>query len=125
MLAAPAFAAAALGRRQEVIFPVGRRVLLFTEITVNPGSVAAGRRLDSLAEAGSLRILAWAPAGGAWDWRRMDRVVRTGDRLAVVATRAGLARLLRATKEPTRPAAPTAPVSRLSEGTPSQRGKTS
>ena len=31
MLAAPAFAAAALGRRREVIFPIGRRVLLFTE----------------------------------------------------------------------------------------------
>jgi Trk K+ transport system NAD-binding subunit len=125
MLAAPAFAAAALGRRQEVIFPVGRRVLLFTEITVNPGSAAAGSRLDSLAEAGSLRILAWAPAGGDWDWRRVDRVVRTGDRLAVVATRAGLARLLKATKEPTRPPAPRAPVGRLSEGTPSQRGQAS
>ena len=106
MLAAPAFAAAALGRRQEVIFPVGRRVLLFTEITVNPGSAAAGRRLDSLAETGSRRVLAWAPAGGAWDWRRMDHQVRTGDRLAVVATRAGLARLLRVTKEPTRLPAP-------------------
>jgi Trk K+ transport system NAD-binding subunit len=125
MLAAPAFAAAALGRRQEVIFPVGRRVLLFTEITVNPGSAAAGSRSDLLQETGSLRILAWAPAGGAWDWRRVDRVARTGDRLAVVATRAGLARLLRATKEPNRPGAPRTPVSRLSEGTPSQRGPAS
>jgi Trk K+ transport system NAD-binding subunit len=72
MLAAPAFAAAALGRRWEVIFPVGRRVLLFTEITVNPGSAAAGRRMDSLQEAGSLRILAWSSSGGNWDWRRVD-----------------------------------------------------
>lgn len=38
MLAAPAFGAAALGRRREVIYPVGRRVLLFTEIKVNAGS---------------------------------------------------------------------------------------
>ncbi|MBP2415609.1 NAD-binding protein [Microlunatus capsulatus] len=98
MLAAPAFAAAALGRRREVIFPVGRRVLLFTEVTVHAGSAAPGRSLCSLAEEGVSRLLAVAPAGGGWDWRWADRPVEAGDRLAVVATRAGLARMLRATK---------------------------
>lgn len=98
MLAAPAFAAAALGRRREVIFPVGRRVLLFTELTVHPGSTAPGRLLSSLAEQGTSRLLAVAPAGGTWSWQLEDRPLAAGDRLAVVATRAGLARILRATK---------------------------
>ena len=48
MLAAPAFAAAALGRRREVIFPIGRRVLLFTEITVNSRSTAPGTLISKL-----------------------------------------------------------------------------
>ena len=50
MLAAPAFAAVALGRQQDVIFPVGRRVLLFTELTVSASSAAPGRSLRQLKE---------------------------------------------------------------------------
>ena len=66
MLAAPAFAAAALGRRREVIFPIGRRVLLFTEITV---SASRRRRAQQLVEeSGASRILAWASAGDDWHW---------------------------------------------------------
>ena len=103
MLAAPAFAAAALGRRREVIFPVGRRVLLFTELTVGAGSAAVGQQVSGLADAGTSRILAWAPAAGSWTWHRLDHPVRPADRIAVVATRSGLARLLRATKPPLRP----------------------
>ena len=98
MLAAPAFAAAALGNRREVIFPIGRRVLLFTEIIVSAGSIAAGQQLYGLAESSTSRVLAWAPAGGAWTWERGPHQVGSGDRIAVVATRSGLARLLRATK---------------------------
>ena len=98
MLAAPAFAAAALGRRREVIFPVGRRVLLFTELTAGSGSAAVGQPAYELAEAGTSRVLAWAPAGGGWTWERGPHRVASGDRIAVVATRSGLARLLRATK---------------------------
>ena len=60
MLAAPAFAAVALGRRQDVIFPVGRRVLLFTELTVSASSAAPGRSLRQLEEPGASRILAWS-----------------------------------------------------------------
>ena len=60
MLAAPAFAAAALGRRREVIFPIGRRVLLFTEITVSGRSTAPGTLISKLEESGASRILAWA-----------------------------------------------------------------
>ncbi|WP_375425243.1 potassium channel family protein [uncultured Friedmanniella sp.] len=106
MLAAPAFAAAALGRRREVIFPVGRRVLLFTEVTVNPASSAPGRLLSSLAEEGASKLLAVAAPGEKWRWDWSDRPAVGGDRLALVATRAGLARMLRATKSPVRPAHP-------------------
>ena len=99
MLTAPAFAAAALGRRREVIFPVGRRVLLFTEITVNPSSAAPGKMVSELPEPGASRILAWTQDGGdTWEWGPGEHRLAGNDRLAVVATRAGLARLLRVTK---------------------------
>jgi Trk K+ transport system NAD-binding subunit len=99
MLAAPAFAAAALGRRREVIFPVGRRVLLFTEITVSPSCLALGRTVKQLHEAGASKVLAWARGGSShWEWGHDAHQLAANDRLAVVATRAGLARLLRATR---------------------------
>jgi Trk K+ transport system NAD-binding subunit len=112
MLAAPAFAAAALGRRREVIFPIGRRVLLFTELTAQPGSDAVGQAVSRLAETGASRVLAWAASGGTWNWRGADHQIRPGDRVAVVGTRSGLARLLRITKG----GAPRPPVSRLGAG---------
>ena len=114
MLAAPAFAAAALGRRSEVIFPIGRRVVLFTELTAEPGSHAVGQSVTGLAERGASRVLAWAASGGTWSWRPADHRIRPGDRVAVVATRSGLARLIRATKG----GAPSPPVTRLPEGLP-------
>ena len=111
-------AAAALGRRSEVIFPIGRRVLLFTELTAQPGSSAVGQSVTRLAEAGASRVLAWAPSGGPWNWQGTDHQIRPGDRVAVVATRSGLAHLLRITKG----GAPSPPVGRLAEGLPGQRG---
>ncbi len=99
MLAAPAFAAAAVGRRSEVIFPVGRRVLLFTEIAVSPASTAPGRAVRELNQPGSCLILAVARTGGGpWEWGHDDHELAGGERLAVVASRAGLARLLMVTK---------------------------
>lgn len=99
MLAAPAFAAAALGRRREVIFPIGRRVLLFTEVTVHTGSSAPGTRLDALSQRGVCRVLAHRPTGSeTWAWDPEDATLEAGDRIAVAATRAGLARTLLATK---------------------------
>jgi Trk K+ transport system NAD-binding subunit len=110
MLAAPAFAAAALGRRREVIFPIGRRVLLFTEITVSSRSTAPGTLISKLEESGASRILAWASAGDDWNWGSEDHRLEAGDRLAVVATRAGLARVLRVTKAPTEAAPKPSPT---------------
>lgn len=104
MLAAPAFAAAALGRRREVIFPIGRRVLLFTELMINQSSAAPGKTIAELEQPGASKILAWSRGTSSnWEWGDRDHELRGNDRLAVVATRTGLARLLRATKPATQP----------------------
>jgi Trk K+ transport system NAD-binding subunit len=100
MLAAPAIAAAVANRRSQTTVPAGRRVLLLTEVTVEPNSVAVGRRLGELDEAGGLRVLARQDQDG-WDWDpAFDRTVKPGSRLAVAGTRSGLARLLLATRAP-------------------------
>jgi Trk K+ transport system NAD-binding subunit len=102
MLAAPAIAAAVANRRSQTTVPAGRRVLLLTEVTVEPNSVAVGRRLGELDEAGGLRVLARQDQDG-WDWDpAFDRTVKPGSRLAVAGTRSGLARLLLATRAPHR-----------------------
>ena len=76
MLAAPAFAAAALGRRREVIFPIGRRVLLFTEITAQPGSTArSASRLQAGRES--------APAGS---WPGLRRAVPGTGAVSIISS---------------------------------------
>ncbi|MFF1822674.1 NAD-binding protein [Kribbella sp. NPDC058245] len=101
MLVAPAIAAAAANRRSQVTVPAGRRVLLLTEVTVEPASVAVGLRLGELDEAGGLRVLAHKRDTDPWDWTpAYDRPLRGGDRIAVAGTRSGLARLLLATRAP-------------------------
>lgn len=99
MVSAPAFAAAVTGRRQERVFSVGRRVLLFTELSIRPGSLLAdGCDLAELNAPGQLKVLAVrhrsTDATRPWDWTPSGSVT-TGDELAVVATRAGLAELRR------------------------------
>lgn len=95
MLAAPAFAGAAMGRRKEVVHPVGRRVLIFTELEIKPGSpAAAGVRPEQLSEPGARKLLAVRRAGAEWSWRPGGAELVAGDRVAVVATREGLAQLL-------------------------------
>lgn len=99
MLVAPAVAAAVGDKRRQVLVPAGRRVLLLTEVVVEAGSVAEGRSLGQLNEAGGLRVLARQALQGPWDWQPVETSpVQLGDRLAVVGTRAGLARLLMATR---------------------------
>lgn len=117
MLAAPAFAAAAMGRRFEVVVPIGRRVLLFTELTVPAGSPAVGRSIGSVAGAESLRVLAIRRQAD-WSWQVSDGdLIAAGDQLAVVATRAGLARLLLAIKYGTAPGVNGQPASTPSTST--------
>jgi Trk K+ transport system NAD-binding subunit len=93
-LAAPAFAAAMLGRTVLATIPVRRRVTLVAEIPVGERSLLEHRTVASVNRPHEARLLAvrtadqvvWRPAEG--------RPIRAGDRIIVVATRAGLSRLL-------------------------------
>jgi len=103
-LAAPAFAAAALGSEVLMTIPVGdRRVVLFSRVRVPEGSALAGRTVGSLDGAGTRRIVAlmrrWeegqdeAPATTAW-LPRADRSLEPNEEIVFAATRAGLAEML-------------------------------
>jgi Trk K+ transport system NAD-binding subunit len=96
LLAAPAFVAAMQEREVIGTIPVKRLVLVVAEVPVEAGSVLAGRTVAEAQRNGEARIIAvvvgeyrgatWAPRPG--------RELHPGDRLLVVATRAGLGRLL-------------------------------
>jgi Trk K+ transport system NAD-binding subunit len=102
-LAAPAFAAAALGSEVLMTIPVGdRRVVLVTRVRVPEGSALAGRTVGSLDGAGARRILAlmsgWgvseeAAARATWH-PAADRRLEANEEVVFAATRAGLAEVL-------------------------------
>ncbi|MGD7706892.1 NAD-binding protein [Microlunatus sp. Y2014] len=98
VLAAPAFAAAAGGRPKEMTFPVGRRVLSFTELEVPADSPAVGLQLRELAVPGQLTVLAIRSGDRSWSWERTqlapERVLAAGDTVALVASRTGLSGVL-------------------------------
>ncbi|HEV8649194.1 MAG TPA: NAD-binding protein [Actinomycetes bacterium] len=93
-LAAPAFAAAAVGEHVIASIPAGRRVLLVARLRVGDGSQAAGVTVAGFEEATRGRVLAlaeggqqrWCPAG--------DTSLIAGEELTVVVTRQGLAEAL-------------------------------
>ncbi|GAA1236422.1 NAD-binding protein [Kitasatospora nipponensis] len=102
-LAAPAFAAALMGREVLGTLSVFRHVLLVAELTAEEGTAPAGMSRADIEALGGIRVLALRRAGGgAYDWHNADRgrPLVAGDRVAVVATRIGLARLNTATPEP-------------------------
>jgi Trk K+ transport system NAD-binding subunit len=94
-LAAPAFVAALLDREVIGTISVGRRVLVIAVIPLAAGSPWIGARLRNLEAAGELRVLGVSvDRGRTTDWtpaafRQLDE----GDRIFVVATRAGLGRV--------------------------------
>ncbi|MEV4760783.1 NAD-binding protein [Micromonospora sp. NPDC049559] len=94
-LAAPAFAAAMMGREVLDTIPVGRRVLLVAELPVGAGSELEGRTCPEVSRPHRVRLIAVRTRTGQTLWSLPPRrlLVRT-DRLLVVATRAGLADLL-------------------------------
>ncbi|MER5866003.1 NAD-binding protein [Kitasatospora sp. NPDC002040] len=96
-LSAPGFASALMGREVLGTLSVYRRVLLVAELTAEPGSGLAGRTLRELEEPGGIRVvavrLARLPAEYQWNYPDRARELATGDRILVVATRGGLARL--------------------------------
>ncbi|WP_091654190.1 potassium channel protein [Micromonospora pallida] len=103
-LAAPSFTAALLDRAMIATIPVGRHALLVTEISVAAGSPLDGRALAAVSRTGSVRLLAYARAGQRTEWTPDPRMVITaGDRLTVLARRAGLNALLREATASTSP----------------------
>lgn len=95
-LAAPAFAAAMVGREVIDTISVGRRLLLVAEVPVGAGSQLEGKYCSDVSRPHVVRLIAVRTGrGGQTLWSLPERrpLVRT-DRLLVVATRAGLAELL-------------------------------
>src|SRR6266545_3272815 len=68
ILAAPSFAAAVLEQRVTAMIPVNRRVLLTTEVSVEPGSAAGGAAVSTLDQEGAVRVLAVRSGTGRWEW---------------------------------------------------------
>ena len=95
-LAAPTFAAAMLEHQVLRTIPVGRHVLLIAEVAVGDGAELAGRHVDDVHDRSDVRLIALRPrAGTGVDWSpRPGDELRPADRLVVLATRAGLGRVL-------------------------------
>lgn len=97
-LAAPAFAAAAIGSEVVATIPVGdRRLVLFARLHVPAGSALEGTRVTDLQAPGRLRVLAVADPGSdvaRWNPDPRDEVLDPDEEVIVVATRDGLAGLL-------------------------------
>jgi Trk K+ transport system NAD-binding subunit len=101
-LAAPAFAVAMLEHKVLRTIAVGRHVLVIADVRVEPGSDIAGRPVADLERDGLSRVLALAERGRptfSWQLRR-DRRLIAGDRLIVLATRAGLRTFLAGNRPP-------------------------
>jgi Trk K+ transport system NAD-binding subunit len=95
-LAAPAFAAAMLEHQVLRTIPVGRHVLLIADVAVGEGAELAGLNVDDVHDRSDVRLIALRRRGGTgvdWSPRPGDQL-RPADRLVVVATRAGLSRML-------------------------------
>jgi K+/H+ antiporter YhaU regulatory subunit KhtT len=82
--------------------PIGRSLLLVSEVPVNAGSLLIGAPLSAVADNGDARVIAvtverrrttvWAPD--------QKRLLQPGDVVYVVATKAGHGRLLTRTTGP-------------------------
>lgn len=95
-LAAPEFAAAMLGRQVLGTIPVGRRVLLIAEVPIHVGSQLDGVPSDTVNSPRQARLIAIRrhPTGVLQLPAPRDHLLVGDDRLIVLATRAGLARIL-------------------------------
>jgi Trk K+ transport system NAD-binding subunit len=95
-LAAPAFAAALLEHQVLRTIAVGRHVLLIADVRVEPGADIAGQAITELEGGGQARVLALQLRGAQrFDWSpHRGYLLTAGDRVIVLATRAGLVRFL-------------------------------
>ncbi|MER7703613.1 NAD-binding protein [Kitasatospora sp. NPDC097605] len=96
-LAAPAFAAALMGREVLGTLAVFRHVLLIAELSAELGSGLIGRNRHDLEDGGGVRVLAVRlarrPRLYQWNYADRTRALEPGDSVVVAATRSGLARL--------------------------------
>jgi Trk K+ transport system NAD-binding subunit len=95
-MAAPAFAAAMLEHQVLRTIAIGRHVLLIADIRIEPGAEIVAQTLAELERDGLARVLALHVKGTqGLNWS-MDRryPLAPGDRVIVLATRAGLSRFL-------------------------------
>jgi Trk K+ transport system NAD-binding subunit len=95
-LAAPAFAAALLEHQVLRTIAVGRHVLLIADVRVEPGADIVGQAVTELEGGGQARLLALQLRGAQrFDWSpHRGYLLTAGDRVIVLATRAGLGRFL-------------------------------
>jgi Trk K+ transport system NAD-binding subunit len=99
-LAAPAFAAAMLGRYVIATIPVRRRALLVAELPIGENSPIEGEPAGAVNVERESRLLA-IRAGNQVLWRPSDgRPLRSPERLVVITTRHGLGRLTARTATP-------------------------
>lgn len=95
-MAAPAFAAALLEHRVLRTIGVGRHVLLIADVQVEEGADIAGQALAELEADRLARVLALQVSGAnQFHWSpHHGYLLAAGDRVIVLATRAGLSRFL-------------------------------
>ncbi|MGH3780563.1 MAG: NAD-binding protein [Pseudonocardiaceae bacterium] len=95
-LAAPAFAAAMLGRQVLGTIPVGRRVLLIAEVPIQAGSPLDGEASHTVNAPRQAQVIGihWYATGQFQLPAPPDHLLVPGDRLVVLATRAGLGSVL-------------------------------
>jgi Trk K+ transport system NAD-binding subunit len=93
-LAAPAFAAAMLEREVIGTIPVGRRVLLIADVPVCTGSALEGMPLAAARALPDVQVIAVSTDGAMMWTPPSPHILRAGDRVIVVASRAGLGRIL-------------------------------
>ncbi|MBM0275150.1 NAD-binding protein [Micromonospora tarensis] len=100
-LAVPFFAARLLGQHLEAI-PIDRRVLLMADLVVAPNSVLEEQTVGDLRRPGEAWLLEVTNTLGARLPSSLPsgRRLRRGEKLLMVATRAGLARLMQETSAP-------------------------
>ncbi|MGW4943894.1 potassium channel family protein [Actinoplanes sp. NPDC004185] len=104
-LAAPAFAAAMLDRDVLATIPVDRHALLVAGVQVYAGSPLDGVTLSQADRPLSVRVIGLSAAGSEWvDWAPdQRRILAAGDRVMVVARRAGLRALVEQATPPAEP----------------------
>ena len=105
-LAAPAFAAALLERDVIVTIPVDRHALLVAEVRVQDGSPLVGEKLSRADRPLSTRVVGMTAPGSSWlSWTPdLEHRLVPGDKILVVARRAGLRALAELAVPPPVPA---------------------